>query len=47
MQVQKGQNKKWNKKWPLAIELKLAKMKLKLAEQKFGGDPRPLGGRDP
>ena len=26
-------------------ELKLAE--LKLAEQKFGGDPRPLGGGDP
>ena len=27
------------------VELKLAE--LKLAEQKFGGDPQPLGGRDP
>ena len=32
------------------VELKLAELKLaelKLVEQKFGGDPEPLGGRDP
>ena len=28
-----------------SAEQKMAE--LKLAEQKFGGDPRPLGGRDP
>ena len=33
-----------------SVEQKMAELKLaelKLAEQKFGGDPQPLGGRDP
>ena len=33
-----------------SVEQKMAELKLtelKLAEQKFGGDPWPLGGRDP